>query len=213
MWVVEARNLAKSYGERPILPGISFRLPPGNGLCLLGPSGCGKTTLLRIVAGLERPDGGSLYLDSETAGALKGGALAPEAHHVNLVFQDLALWPHMRTEGHLRFVLKGRGISRAHRKKKVSDLLELGQLTHRTRAYPAQLSGGEQQRLALLRALATEPRLLLLDEPFSSMGPAHIEPLKAEVRRRMDEGDLAVIIATHHPQDAEGLAGKTLVLG
>lgn len=212
MWTVEAQIVSKAYSGGPVLRGISFTLAPGQGLCLLGPSGTGKTTLLRILAGLERLDGGKLLVHGRPADG-EGLWLPPEMRNLNLVFQNLALWPHMRAAAHLHFVLKGRGLARTERQRRVGALLELGQLAHRARAYPAQLSGGEQQRLALLRALATRPRLLLLDEPFSNLGPAHSAPVKAEIERRMQEKGVAVIIATHRAEDAAGLTGETLRLG
>jgi ABC-type Fe3+/spermidine/putrescine transport system ATPase subunit len=152
---VQIESLARRLGGREILRGLSLEVEAGEWIALLGPSGAGKTTLLRAIAGLEKPDAGRVLLDGRDV-----SSLAPRDRGIGFVFQDLALWPYLRVEEHLAGPPASRGA-----------LLERFGLRGMERKRPHELSGGERQRLALARALALAPRLLLLDEPFSSLDP------------------------------------------
>ncbi|MCI0339724.1 MAG: ATP-binding cassette domain-containing protein, partial [Planctomycetales bacterium] len=161
---IRCEDLRKSFGGRTALAGAWLEAPAGRFTAILGSSGCGKTTLLRIVAGLETADSGRVLL-GEAVLSDPAPRVPARDRRIGMVFQSLALWPHLTVEGHLRFVLSSRGVPRDIRAGKVRDLLALVGLSERGGAQPAELSGGEQQRVALARALAGDPAVLLLDEP------------------------------------------------
>lgn len=201
---IEIRAVSKSYGPRRVLTKYSLEVEEGECVTLCGPSGIGKTTLLRLIAGLELPDAGEvrIHLDGlEHTPPLLDGA-------VGMVFQDLALWPHMRAARHLDFVLRGRGLSRAQRHQRAESLLATVDLSALARSFPHQMSGGEQQRLAFARAVATAPRILLLDEPFSSLDATLRGRPVEELRRLQREQSLTIIIATHDPEEVSALSGR-----
>ena len=205
MHAIEANDLTKRFGTVQAVDGVSFSLGVGEMLALLGPSGSGKTTLLRLIAGIEKPDAGAVSLFGNQN-------LPPEKRSIGMVFQDLALWPHMRVARHLDFVLRGRGLSRHARSERIAGLLGLVQLDDRGRAFPNQLSGGQAQRLAIARALATEPRILLLDEPFANLDTALRDRMMNEILRRKEEDGLTVVFATHNHDEALSFAERTLVM-
>lgn len=205
--MLEARDICKRYGARRVLDRVSIRVERGCAVLLLGPSGSGKTTLLRIIAGLERADSGEVWLD----GACANG-IAPGARGIGMMFQDLALWPHMRARRQLEFVLRGRGISRQERMRRAHRLLESFQLEHRADAYPAQMSGGEQQRLAFARAVVTDAPLLLLDEPFANLDAPLRDLLLEHIVRRMRKRGTAVVLSTHVEGGLDPLGASVLRL-
>ena len=209
MLAVELNGVSKRFGALEVLRGMSMRAEAGSCTCLFGPSGCGKTTLLRIIAGLERPDKGGLILFGNTVSA-PGVFVPPEARGVGMVFQDFALWPHMRVARHLDFVLRPLRLPRAERRARVASLLGLVRLEDKRRAYPRELSGGQQQRLGIARALATRPRILLLDEPFSNLDDTLRTRIRTEIVRLKREEKTTVLIATHDMEDATGLADTVL---
>ena len=201
---IEIRSVSKSYGLRLILSGYSLGVGEGECVTLCGPSGIGKSTLLRLIAGLETPDAGDVrvYLDEvECTPPLLNGA-------VGMVFQDLALWPHMRAACHLDFVLRGRGLNRAQRRERAESLLSAVDLSALARSFPHQMSGGEQQRLAFARALATCPRILLLDEPFSNLDATLRGRLIEELLRLKRDESVTIIIATHDSEEVSALSSR-----
>ena len=191
-------GVRKLYGAKAAVDGVSLTLEAGKITCLLGPSGCGKSTLLRLIAGLEPLDGGTVATDRVLSGPTFHAP--PEQRDIGFVFQDYALFPHMSVEDNVAFGLKR--LSPAERQKRA--LLQLGRvhLADRAKAFPQALSGGEQQRIALARALAREPALVLLDEPFSGLD-AH---LKAGVRdatlEALRQAGTAALIVTHDAEEA-----------
>lgn len=193
--LLELKNVCKAYGATPVLEDVSLALARGGALRLAGPSGSGKTTLLRIAAGLDAPDAGTVLLG--------GNGVRPR---IGMVFQDFALWPHLRAAGHLDLVLRrGLGMGAADaRRARVAELLETVDLAHRARSRPAQMSGGEQQRLAFARALANEPQLLILDEPFAAQDAARAERLVEEIARRRAAG-VGVLLAAHAAPESAAL--------
>lgn len=203
-----ARGLTGSHGAMRVVDGVDLDLNRGEILCLLGPSGCGKTSLIRLLAGLERPVAGELVAGGRS---LSGPNLfvPPEQRRIGLVFQDIALFPHLTAAENVAFGLSN--LPRRDRRERALALLERFQLGHRAEAYPHTLSGGEQQRVGIARALAPEPAALLLDEPFSGLDGA----LRAEVRERVVAGlretDTAILIVTHDPEEAM-LLGDRLAL-
>ena len=191
-------DVRKFYGGKAAVAGVSLTLEAGKITCLLGPSGCGKSTLLRLIAGLEPLDGGTVSTDHILSGPR--AHLPPEQRDIGFVFQDYALFPHMSVEDNVAFGLKR--LSPAERQQRA--LMQLGRvhLADRAKAFPQALSGGEQQRIALARALAREPALVLLDEPFSGLD-AH---LKAGVRdatlEALRAAGTAALIVTHDAEEA-----------
>ena len=210
MNAVELRNITKRFGQTTAVDGVSLTVAPGEAVCLFGPSGCGKTTALRLAAGLERPDAGQVLRQGVEVHAT-GRANPPEPGALGMVFQDRALWPHMRVERHLDFVLRDVLPGRTARRDRVHALLAACHLTPLRRAYPAALSGGEQQRLAIARALAADPPLLLLDEPFAHLDAALRDHFLEAFRQRKHAG-AALLVATHSRAEAEALADRIVEL-
>ncbi len=207
----ELRRVSKSFGGPPVLEGLSLGIAGDSLTAILGPSGCGKTTLLRILAGLEDPEEGEVLLHDRTV-ANPGPVVAPEDRGVALVFQDLALWPHMTVRENIEFPLEARVPDRAGRREKVEAAAALASIGHRLDARPSALSGGERQRTALARALAGEPKILLLDEPFGGLDATlRLQMIEAvaEARARLR---IAAILVTHDQAEALGAADRVVVL-
>jgi iron(III) transport system ATP-binding protein len=193
------------YGRQanspPAVDRVSLSLAVGQIGVLIGPSGCGKTSLLRAVAGLEPLDSGSIHIDGQAlSDPAHGLQVAPEARGIGMVFQDYALFPHLSVAQNVAFGLKHLG--QRQRQLKVAQMLDLVGLSHAAQRAPHQLSGGQQQRIALARALAREPRLLLLDEPFSSLDVDLRERLAAEVRAILKHLNATALFVTHDQLEA-----------
>jgi iron(III) transport system ATP-binding protein len=207
----ELRRTSKAFGSVRALDGLSLGIGADALTAILGPSGCGKTTLLRILAGLENPDEGEVLLGGHPV-ASPEPVVRPEDRGVALVFQDLALWPHMTVRGNIEFPLEARFPDRARRREMVEKAAALVSIAHRLDARPATLSGGERQRTALARALAGEPRLLLLDEPFGGLDAGlRLQMIEAvaEARARLR---IAAVLVTHDQSEALGAADRVVVL-
>jgi iron(III) transport system ATP-binding protein len=199
MTVLTARGVSRRYGDTLAVNGVDLALGAGRLTCLLGPSGCGKSTLLRLLAGLEPLDAGQIIAGDQVLSG-PGAHRPPEQRDVGFVFQDYALFPHLRVLDNVAFGL--RRLPRAERRARALAELERVRLAHRADAWPSALSGGEQQRIALARALARDPAVILLDEPFSGLDGA----LKAEVRESalaaLRAAGAAVVIVTHDAEEA-----------
>lgn len=208
MGYLETVGLVKAYDGTQVLSGVDLSVGEGEFMGLLGRSGAGKTTLLRTIAGLEEPDSGTITVGDAT---LFGGGVdvPPEKRDVGMVFQDLALWPHMTVRQHLQFVAEARGSG----KDRIDDVLELLGIREHAGKYPGKLSGGERQRVALARALIQEPRILLLDEPVSNLDPVSKKGFSEEVARLREEFNVTVIYSTHNVLDIESVADRVAVLG
>jgi len=200
--LLQLDGVSHRYGTRPVVRDVSFDLRPGAIACLLGPSGCGKTTLLRLIAGFETPEQGSIYLEGRSISS-RDRILAPEHRQMGMVFQDFALFPHLRIAANIAF-----GLRRDLRAARVEELLALTQLEGLGDRYPHQISGGQQQRVALARALAPRPRLVLLDEPFSGLDVTLRERLATEVRSILQRESTAAILVTHDQQEAFAFADE-----
>jgi iron(III) transport system ATP-binding protein len=211
MHAIELVDVTKRFGKLVALDKLSVTVQQGESLCLFGPSGCGKTTALRIIAGLELPDIGKVLING-TVVTGDGVYVPPVERNIGMVFQDLALWPHMRAERHIDFVLQATRMPRVARHDRVRQILELCRLSGRRRAYPSELSGGEQQRLALARALAANPKILLLDEPFANLDAELRERMLSEVFRLKNELDVTVVFATHDQQEVASMADRVLLM-
>jgi iron(III) transport system ATP-binding protein len=195
--------------QPPAVDGLSFTVAEREILALLGPSGCGKTTTLRIIAGLETPDGGTVTIGGRLMTS-PGRLVPPEARGVGIVFQDYALFPHLDVTDNVGFGLQRRG--RAARQARVSEVLDLVGLAEFGARYPHELSGGQQQRVALARALAPAPALMLLDEPFSDLDADLRAHMREEVERILRTAGTTVIFVTHDQEEAFTLADRVGVL-
>jgi NitT/TauT family transport system ATP-binding protein len=193
-------------GSVNALSNISLSVPSGEFLCILGPTGCGKTTLLRMIAGLESPDSGTIRLVESAPGD-------PGAASVGFVFQQGALFPWATVEANVEFGLRANGVGRPERRARVRELLDLVGLSGFARSYPHQLSGGMQQRVALIRSLATEPELLLLDEPFSALDTRTRHNLEDVVLDLWQATGTTVLFVTHHIEEAVYLSQRLVILG
>jgi ABC-type Fe3+/spermidine/putrescine transport system ATPase subunit len=211
MYAIEVQTVVKRYGARTVLDGFSCMVSEGECVALYGPSGSGKTTLLRLIAGLEPADGGAILFHERGAGNEAAGQTLPDGA-LGMMCQELALWPHMRAARHVEFVLKNRGLSADERRQRANKLLAIIGLDSLARAYPGELSGGEQQRLAFACAVATDPGVLLLDEPFSNLdAESRRHVIDDLVRRKQAEG-VTIIIATHDPGEAIAVADRRIDL-
>lgn len=201
-------GVTKRYGQSAAVAGVSVDVQKGECLVLLGPSGCGKTTLLRLIAGLERPDAGEIWLDGRTVAEAGRTLVPPYERQLGYVFQDLALWPHLTVRGNLDFVMQSAAVPQAERAERSHEMLALVRIEMLADRRPHELSGGEQQRAALARALVGRPRLLLLDEPFSSLDPDLRIALREDVLRLQHSLRLTSIYVTHDREDAWALADR-----
>ncbi|SOC09453.1 ABC transporter ATP-binding protein [Rhodobacter maris] len=196
-------NLSRRFGETLALDGVSAEIPSGTFLALLGPSGCGKTTLLRQIAGLDRPDGGRLFIGTEEV-AGPGRFTPPEARGLGMVFQSYALWPHMSVAQNIAFGLNR--LAKAERLTRVEEALSKVGLAALANRRPHELSGGQRQRVALARSLAARPRVLLLDEPLANLD-AHLRAaMLAEFRRIHAETGCTMVFVTHDQNEAMAVA-------
>jgi sulfate/thiosulfate transport system ATP-binding protein len=204
---IEARKVTKRFGEFVALDAVSIEVESGSLTALLGPSGSGKSTLLRVIAGLEQPDAGDVWISGKEA-----TALAPQKRGVGFVFQHYAPFKHMTVWENVAFGLKIRRRPKPEVRARVEQLLELVQLTGLGKRYPAQLSGGQRQRMALARALAPEPEVLLLDEPFGALDARVRAELREWLRRLHDEVHVTTIFVTHDQEEALELADRIVVM-
>ena len=202
-------GISKSFGATRAVEDVTLAVERGELMSVLGPSGCGKTTLLRLIAGFEAPDGGSVEVGEETV-AGPGRLVPPERRRVGMVFQDYALFPHLSVEANIAF-----GLSRHTREERDSltrRTLELVGLQHKTGRHPHELSGGERQRVALARALAPEPEVVLLDEPFSSLDATLRADLRREVELILRDAAATALLVTHDQEEALSLADRLAVM-
>jgi sulfate/thiosulfate transport system ATP-binding protein len=204
---IEARNVTKRFGDFVALDDVSLAVESGSLTALLGPSGSGKSTLLRVIAGLEVPDQGDVFISGREA-----TAIAPQKRGVGFVFQHYAAFKHMTVWDNVAFGLTIRRRPKEEVSARVEQLLELVQLKGLGRRYPAQLSGGQRQRMALARALAPEPELLLLDEPFGALDARVRKELREWLLRLHDEMHVTTIFVTHDQEEALELADSIAVM-
>jgi len=201
-----------AYGRRVALDRVSLAVEEGERVVVLGPSGCGKTTVLRLLAGLAVPDQGRVLVDGRLAAADGRLLVEPERRGLGMVFQDLALWPHLSVAGNLELGLRARGVPRSERRRRVRAMLELVELEGLAGARPGELSGGQQQRVALARALVLEPRALLMDEPLSSLDLELNRRLREEILRLQARLGFTLVYVTHDHEEAEQMATRTVVM-
>ncbi len=212
MNIVRMAGVSMSYDGVVALADFSLEITAGERVVILGPSGCGKTTILRLLAGFEAPAAGEIFLADELVA--RGGRIvkAPEQRHVGMVFQDLALWPHLSVKGNLEFGLRAKGLDRKERERRIATILELVGLVGYEDRKPAALSGGQQQRVALARSLVLEPQVLLMDEPLSSLDQELNMRLRREILGLQEDLGFTLIYVTHDRQEAFDMATRVVVL-
>jgi sulfate/thiosulfate transport system ATP-binding protein len=200
-------NVSKRFGDFVALDGVSLEVPTGSLVALLGPSGSGKSTLLRIIAGLETADGGTIHIAEEDV-----TASSPQDRGIGFVFQHYAAFKHMTVFENVAFGLKVRHRPKEEIRARVHDLLDLVQLEGMAKRYPSQLSGGQRQRMGLARALAVDPQVLLLDEPFGALDARVRKELRVWLRRLHDETHTTTVIVTHDQEEAMEVAETVAVM-
>jgi len=205
--MLELRHIHQRYAAQPLLQDVSLQVAASEVVALLGPSGSGKSTLLGIAAGLQAPDAGSVWFDDQDI-----TTLAPERRGFALMFQDFALFPHLNVLDNVAFGLVEQRHSRRQAREAAAQMLELFGLAALAQRRVWNLSGGEQQRVALARALITQPRVLLLDEPFSALDADLRVALRGEFRARIQAAGMAALLVTHDEQEARAMADRAVRL-
>jgi sulfate transport system ATP-binding protein len=204
---IVVRNVSKQFGTFTALDDVSIEVNPGSLTALLGPSGSGKSTLLRVIAGLEQPDSGSVFIDDRNVTGRR-----PQDRDVGFVFQHYAAFKHMTVYDNVAFGMKIRKRPKAETRARVQQLLELVQLDGLAKRYPSQLSGGQRQRMGLARALAVDPAVLLLDEPFGALDAQVRAELRVWLRRLHEETHTTTVIVTHDQEEAMDVADEVVVM-
>ncbi len=205
--ILKLQNIKKAFGDTKVLKGINLEIHRGEFITLLGSSGCGKTTTLRIIAGLEEADGGSVILDGEDI-----THAVPNKRDVNTVFQNYALFPHMTVAENIGYGLKIRKKSKEEIRAKVEEMLSLVQLEGYGDRYPDQLSGGQRQRIAIARAVALEPKVLLLDEPLGALDLKLRRQMQLELKRLQKTLGITFIYITHDQEEAINMSDRIAIM-
>ncbi|MBW1980554.1 MAG: ABC transporter ATP-binding protein [Deltaproteobacteria bacterium] len=211
--IVEVRNLTKKYGDVVAVDDVSFVIEEKEFLVLLGPSGCGKTTMLRMIAGLEVPTSGEIYLKNSLVFSSKKGVFIPARERdVGLVFQSYALWPHMTVFDNIAFGLRVKKKDRETISKSVAHVLGYMQLAGMEQRYPQEMSGGQQQRVALARMLVSEPHIFLMDEPLSNLDAKLRLEMRAEIKNLHLQTNATTVYVTHDQVEAQTMADRIAVI-
>ena len=203
-------EVTKRFDERFVIERVSLELHEGQAMALLGPSGCGKTTLLRLIAGLETPDDGEIWIGGRPVAAKGRNTVPPRGRNIGFVFQDLALWPHFTVAGNLDFVLQSQRWERRTRRDRVDEVLRIVHMAPHADKYPSQLSGGEQQRVAIARAIVAHSQLLLLDEPLSNLDSDLKSTLLEELSLLQRRLKLTTLYVTHDNLEAATFADRVV---
>jgi multiple sugar transport system ATP-binding protein len=210
---ITIKNLSKHFGKVVALDHVSLVIEPETFVTLLGPSGCGKTTLLRCVAGLEDPDGGEIYIGNELVFSYDQGiSLPPGKRELGLVFQNYALWPHMKVDKNITFALEIQKMPKAEMEKRVKESLKEVQMEGYEDRYPREMSGGQQQRIALARMLAYRPKVFLMDEPLSNLDARLRMDMRAELKRLHHISGATTIYVTHDQVEALTMSTNIAVM-
>jgi iron(III) transport system ATP-binding protein len=209
---IELRDVSKAYQGHLAVRDLCMRVEPGERVALLGPSGCGKTTVLRLVSGLEVPDSGVISVDGRRVAEDQRNLVPPERRHIGMVFQDLALWPHMTVVQHLQFALRYAPLRVADWAARIREVLEMVRLLDRAHARPGELSGGEQQRVALARAIVAKPAIVLMDEPLSSLDAELSAHLRSQILSLHAALGFTLLYVTHSGAEAADLGSRVFNL-
>ena len=210
MSMIELRGVSKDYNGRRVINDVSLKVESGERVVLFGPSGCGKSTVLQLIAGLVIPNSGEVLINEDLVATAKGNLRAPEQRGIGMVFQDLALWPHMTVGENIEFGLKAKRIPREQRAQRIREMIDLVRLGDYLKARPGELSGGQQQRVALARALALAPRILLMDEPLSTLDDELNKQLREEILRLHSDLGFTLVYVTHSRVEAKELGTRTI---
>ena len=211
MATVNIQNVTKAFGDNVVLREFNATFRDGEFITLLGPSGCGKTTMLRIIAGFEKPTAGEVFID----GTLVSGGktfIPPEKRNIGMVFQSYAVWPHMNVFDNVAYPLSIRHVPKAEIKTSVERVLGIVHLSRYAERFPNQLSGGQQQRVALARALVAEPKLLLLDEPLSNLDAKLRESMRFEIKEIQRKLGITVVYVTHDQTEAMAMSDRIFLI-
>jgi len=210
MKILSLQDISKQYGQIPVIEKLSFDVSEGTFMCLLGSSGCGKTTLLRLIAGLDNPDKGKILIKGRPASENQQILLPPSKREIGFIFQDLALWPHMTVYKNIALGLK---INKyANRDAVISEMLDFFGIGHYQNKYPSQLSGGQQQLVAIARSLVLKPKILLMDEPLANLDVKLKSKIRSQIKNLKDRFSVTVIYVTHDHHEAFQLADKIAVI-
>ena len=212
MSYIDVDRVSKSFGTRVAINQLSLQIERPERLLLFGPSGCGKTTVLRLLAGLEVPEQGSIRINGRVVASAGKNLVPPERRDLGMVFQDLALWPHMTVQQNLMFGLNARRVQKREAHIRVREMLQRVGLEHRIHARPHQLSGGEQQRVALARALVSRPSILLMDEPLSSLDEERKRAIASDLLGLQGQLGFTLIYVTHDQIETDLLASRVCQL-
>lgn len=204
---VEVRNIDKNFSNLEVLKNVSLKIKGGEYVTILGASGCGKTTLLKIIAGFEKPSGGNIFVDNENITDKKAFL-----RNIGILFQNYALFPHMTVSENIAYPLRVRKFSKDDISKKVNDIISMVKLDGLENRYPAQLSGGQQQRVALARAVVYNPSILLLDEPFSALDLKLRHSMQLEVKRLQRKLHITTLSVTHDQEEAMTMSDRICII-
>jgi iron(III) transport system ATP-binding protein len=212
MSMIEFRSVCKEYHGRQVIDTLSLKIEAKERAVLFGPSGCGKSTVLHLIAGLVIPDAGDILVNDELVATARKSLREPQQRGVGMVFQDLALWPHMTVRENIEFGLRAKGIPEKQRRQRVKEMVDLVGLDDYLSAKPGELSGGQQQRVALARTLAVAPGIVLMDEPLSNLDDALNMQLRKEIVRLHGDLGFTLVYVTHKRDEAEALGARIIFL-
>ncbi|ACB96121.1 ABC transporter related [Beijerinckia indica subsp. indica ATCC 9039] len=212
MSVIEFRSVCKTYDRRRVIDDLSLKIEAKERVVLFGPSGCGKSTVLHLIAGFIVPDKGDILINGELVATAKKNIREAGQRGVGMVFQDLALWPHMTVAENVEFGLKAKRVPEKQCKQRVKEIIDLVGLSDYLNASPGELSGGQQQRVALARTLVVAPAIVLMDEPLSTLDEALNVQLRHEILRLYNELNFTLVYVTHNRDEAESLGTRTIYL-
>ena len=212
MSAIRFQEVSKRYGDRTVVSHLSFTIETGERLTIHGPSGCGKTTVLRLLAGFLAPDAGTIHIGDQEVASQGHIYIGPESRRLGMVFQDLALWPHLTVYQNLEFALKAQGLAVDVRKQRIGEALTRVRLEQFSGSYPARLSGGQQQRVAIARALVAEPLALLMDEPLSNLDDDLKDELCGHLLDLHSQLGFTLVYVTHNKEEMRRIGTRTILL-
>ncbi len=210
MPIVSLQNISKSYGTTPVINNLSLNINEGQFTCLLGSSGSGKTTILRLIAGLEKPDDGKIFLNGKLVSEKERILIPSSQRETGFIFQDLALWPHFTFYENIAFGLEVKKADKI--KSKISEILDFFGIDGQRNKYPSQLSGGQQQLVAIARSLVLNPKILLMDEPLANLDVKLKSKIRKQIKDLINNFSVTIIYVTHDHHEAFNLADEIVVL-